>query len=214
MFGGKPWLVLPPGAAKEFISKSDADLDADLIHIEQLQVKYTLGHKGIHIMKRPLQFDVLRRQVTRKLPQLTNSVYEELDLGFKQYWGANTKDWTEVEAFPTCLRLVTRAANRVFAGSEICRDERFLEHSKLYTQSVVFVAMALRLVPNFLRPVIAPLLTIRSNMHFRICLNICGPVINSRIRNTKEKLENPSYNWEPPVRALKHHKTVFFADGN
>jgi hypothetical protein len=61
--------------------------------------------------------------------------------------------------------------------------------------------MALRLVPNFLKPVIAPLLSLRSNMHFRICLEICGPVIGDRIRNTKAKLEDPSHTWEPLVRS-------------
>ncbi|PCG95658.1 Cytochrome P450 [Penicillium occitanis (nom. inval.)] len=203
MFGGKPWLVLPQISAKDLISRSDSELSSDDIHIEQLQVNYTLGSKGVHLMRLPLQFDVLRRQLTRKLPLLTNAVYDELDRGFKQYWGTDTANWVEVEAFPTCLRLVTRAANRVFAGEEICRNEDFLEHSKLYTQGSVFVAMALRLIPKFLRPLASPILQLRNSHHFRVCARICVPVVQKRIRDTKAKQDDPSHQWEPPVDALQ-----------
>lgn len=199
MFGGKPWLVLPQISAKDLISRSDSELSSDDIHIEQLQVNYTLGSKGVHLMRFPLQFDVLRRQLTRKLPLLTNAVYDELDRGFKQYWGTDTENLIEIEAFPTCLRLVTRAANRVFAGEEICRNEDFLEHSKLYTQGSVFVAMALRLIPKFLRPLVSPILQLRNSHHFRVCARICVPVVQKRIRDTKAKQDDPSHQWEPPV---------------
>lgn len=150
-------------------------------------------------MQVPLQFDVLRRQLTRKLPLLTGPVYDELDRGFKQYWGTDTESWVEVEAFPTCLKLVTRAANRVFCGAEICRNEDFLEHSKLYTQGVVFVSMALRLIPKLLRPAISPVLQIWNNHHFKVCSRICVPVVKQRISDTKAKQQNSKKDWEPPV---------------
>ncbi|EED13570.1 cytochrome P450, putative [Talaromyces stipitatus ATCC 10500] len=203
VFGGKPWIVLPKSSAKDLISRSDSELSSDDIHIEQLQVNYTLGPKGVHLMRVPLQFDVLRRQLTRKLPLLTGAVYDELDKGFKQYWGTDTTNWVEVEAFPTCLKLVTRAANRVFAGEEICRNEDFLEHSKQYTQGTVFASMALRLIPKVLRPLASPILLLHNNQHFRVCARICVPVVQERIRNTKAKQTDESFEWEPPVDALQ-----------
>lgn len=112
--------MIPPSTINELMAKSDTEVDAEQIHEEQLQTKYTMDKIGQAIIEDPFQFDVVRRQLTRKLPQLTAPVHDELDLGFKQYWGTDTQNWNAVNVFPTALKIVTRAANRVFAGPELC----------------------------------------------------------------------------------------------
>lgn len=116
-FGDHPVLILPPARMQELMQKSDAEVDSHVIHNEQVQATYTIGDDiSIDIS----HFNVVRRQLTRKLPLLTGSVYGELALAFDDQWGA-TQEWTELKVYPTCMKIVARAANRVFAGVELCR---------------------------------------------------------------------------------------------
>ncbi|EHK97752.1 putative Ent-kaurene oxidase [Glarea lozoyensis 74030] len=131
----KPWLVLPHSCIPELLAKSDSEIDMKIIHEEQLMHEYTTGSLGRHVVDVPIQYDILLRQVNRKLPLLISAFNEELDKSFCHYWGTDTS-YSEVNLSETCEKIVTQALNRIFAGKEICRDEGFLEHSRLYSEGV------------------------------------------------------------------------------
>ena len=103
----------------ELLGKPDKDLDQKFIHDEQMQVDYCMDRR---ITDNEFHFDVVRRQLTRKLPLLTQAVYDELGRGFDQYWGTDSEGWTSVKVFPTCAKIVSRAANKVFAGEELYKS--------------------------------------------------------------------------------------------
>ncbi|RAH70348.1 cytochrome P450 [Aspergillus aculeatinus CBS 121060] len=133
-----PWVVLPPSSMRELLAKSDRELDHEIIHADQLQHYYTQGPLGWHAVQVPLQFDLVRRQLTRQLPLVLPIMADEVDRSFRQYWGTRHTASTEVKVkvFETCTQIVTRVANRVFAGPDICRNEDFLHHSRQYSESV------------------------------------------------------------------------------
>nr|QIW91884.1 P450-1 [Phialomyces arenicola] len=202
-FGEAPWVVLPPSSIRELLSKSDMEVDMEVIHEEQLQIYYTQGPLGFHAVNVPIQYNLVRRQLTRKLPLLIHAIYDELDRGFKQYWGTDANAWTDVKASETCTKIVTRAANRVFTGAEICQNEAFLEHSRLYSEGVATGGIIIRMLPRWLRPVFAPLVTYPNRKNLNICLKICVPVVKDRLQDTMEKRANAAYKWEAPVDGLQ-----------
>lgn len=101
----------------ELIDKPDDEIDEKQIHKEMVASRYT---ESAPLIRNNYQFDIVRRQLTRKLFLLVDDVYDELGLGFDQYWGTSTTDWTTVKIYPTCMKIVSRAANRVFGGSVLC----------------------------------------------------------------------------------------------
>lgn len=191
---------MPASAAQELINRLDTDLDSNSIHMEQIQSRYTIGSTGVHAMNNTIQFAVLRRQMTCKLPLLVSHVYEDLDHGFREYWGVNSKEWTEVDTYSTCVNTVSQAANRAFAGEEIFRNKHFLEHARLYTQGLTASALLLRLIPDWVKPGLAPLVAFLNRRHLQAYLSICIPVVENRIQRAWAKLANKDDDWEPPVR--------------
>ncbi|RDL32351.1 Cytochrome P450 [Venustampulla echinocandica] len=202
MIAEEPWLVLPPSSIPELLAKSDSEVDMKIIHEEQLLHKYTTGSLGRHVVDVPIQYDILHRQVNRKLPLLIDAFYDELDHSFRQHWGTDMS-YTEVGVSATCGKIITQALNRIFAGQEICRDEDFLKHSKLYSEGVGSSAIIVRMLPRPLQPLLAPLITYSNRKHHDICMRVCLPVIIDRLQHTAAKRADAGYLWEPPVDVLQ-----------
>lgn len=216
MFGSDPWIVLPPSATKELLEKSDDEVNADVIHDEQIQRKYTQGQIGLHLTAHGFHRDVVRRQLTRKLPLLTSDVYDELRVGFGTYWGRDSDSLRRINVYRTCTQIVSRAANRVFVGKQLCMaiplssasiladnctgaNEDFLEHARLYAEGVFKGGALINLLPKLLRPVIAPLITYPNRKNKRIYLEACLPIVKDRLHHTMRKRDNADYQWTPPV---------------
>ncbi|KAL4865748.1 hypothetical protein BDV12DRAFT_187932 [Aspergillus spectabilis] len=187
--GEPPWLVLPPASLRELITKSDADLDHNIIHEEQLQTYYTQGPLGHHAATVPLQFDIVRRQLTRQLPLVVAAMHEEVDQSFQHYWGTDDAAATEINLLETCTKIVIRTANRVFSGPDVCRSEAFLEHFRRYSDAVARAGIIIRLLPRWLRPVLAPVVTAWYRRDLVVCRNICVPVIRRRVQQTADVLQ-------------------------
>lgn len=128
-------------------------------------------------------FNVVRKQLTRRLPLLTADVHEELALGIQDNWKPRADKWTTVKAYDSCMKIVSRAANRVFCGKELCRNPEFLENTRLYAVETFATGFKLKLVPQWLHPIAGPLVARPVKRCLAVCQRICAPVIDKRLRN-------------------------------
>lgn len=117
--GGGAFMLLTPTQTIELLQKPDNEIDLMEILKEIVAARWTGDND---IAKTPIHLDIVRHQLTRKLPLLAGDVYDELVLGFEDQWKANSKEYTKVPASKTCATIVSRAANRVFSGAELCRS--------------------------------------------------------------------------------------------
>ncbi|KAF4834354.1 Cytochrome P450 monooygenase 1 [Colletotrichum tropicale] len=60
--------------------------------------------------------------------------------------------WKEIPAKDALLELVARLSSRVFLGSDICRNEKWLRITKEYTTTSFAAAAKLNMLPSVLRP--------------------------------------------------------------
>ncbi|KAH9237588.1 hypothetical protein K456DRAFT_1829211 [Colletotrichum gloeosporioides 23] len=60
--------------------------------------------------------------------------------------------WREIPAKDALLELVARLSSRVFLGSDICRDEKWLRITKEFTTTSFAAAAKLNMLPSVLRP--------------------------------------------------------------
>jgi len=195
-FSRDPFVVIPGDKVMEFLSIPDDRVDHETIGRESIAFDYIMDRKKFPDSS---HFDVVRRQLTRKLPLLTNDVYHELVLSMKRNWPAKTEEWTTVNIYPTCMKIVSQAANRVFSGKVLCRNPVFLDSSRLYAQNVFKAGALLKLIPDFLHPIAAPIIMRPVRKHFNICKNLARPVIADRIH--RMKTQGKSY--EPEVDVLQ-----------
>lgn len=109
-------MLLPPERIHSYLQLSDSEVDINAILKQNIAAAWTgdedLGHPPIHL-------DVIKHQLTRKLHSLTPQVSAELILSLQDEWRVD-HEWTPIAASDSCMRIISRAANRVFCGIELC----------------------------------------------------------------------------------------------
>lgn len=110
-------VVVPPAQLRKIYNLPMSQLDVHLSQNDTVQAKYTVGDPDI--IENGFHVTVIRNQIKRNLAFFTPAIAEELELGLDKYWGSST-EWRTVEAWPTILKIVSRAANRVFLGTPYC----------------------------------------------------------------------------------------------
>ena len=112
-----PVVIVPPLQIRHILSKPESEVDAYGPQNDSIQAPYMIKDKEIYIKN--FHFDVLRKQLTKNLPLFTADMAEEIAFGFEQDWGTST-EWVSVRAWDSVLKIVARAANRIFVGLPLC----------------------------------------------------------------------------------------------
>lgn len=115
-------VVIPPLHIRSIYNLPETELAAHDAQHETIQAYYTLAPELVHDN---FHINVLRNQLTRGLGLLTPALVEELSLGFDQHWGTDEKQWKDVVVWPSCMKIVSSGANRVFIGKPLCRPHKF-----------------------------------------------------------------------------------------
>lgn len=179
---GSPILVLPPDTVHAMLQKPDDEVDIKLFLKQALQ-SYHTGF--LATMENDFHFDVIRHQLTRKLPLLTAAVYEELIMAFEDQWGTDRAEWKKVPVYGTIMKITSRAANRIFCGPDLCRNAEFLEACREFTQELFKAGALLNMVPAFLRSVVAPFLVVKKDKQLKIAKRHLFPVIKQRLEELR-----------------------------
>ncbi|KAL5378442.1 hypothetical protein PMIN06_010391 [Paraphaeosphaeria minitans] len=194
-----PMVVIPPSDIKHVMNLPESIIAAHRSQNETIQTDYTLHPK---IVYNNFHMNVLRNQLTRNLGALTDAIVEELDVGFSEHWGLDTH-WKELEAWPSCMKIVSGASNRAFIGLPCCRDPVLLDLLRDYAMSVFGGATVLNMLPPSFRPVAGQIVKFRTSRLAKKCLNKCLPEIEKRLEHNRRKREDVKYNWEPPGDGLQ-----------
>ena len=112
-----PIVIIPPAQVKQIISKPEKEIDARGPQADEIQAQYTIPDKEIRVKQ--LHLSVVRKQLTKNLPLLTEDIAEELAIGFERHWGSPSK-WKSVSVYDSMMKIVSQAANRVFVGIPLC----------------------------------------------------------------------------------------------
>ncbi|KAI5367110.1 putative cytochrome P450 [Septoria linicola] len=187
-FSSEPLVILPASKLQEVMSLRDDQIDHQTINNESIAQVHTIGPfgEGPHI-------DIVRRQLTRKLPTLTTDVYDELVQAMHNEWPATKDEFVSVKAYDTCMKIVSRAANRVFCGTNLCRTPEFLEATRLYAVAVFKTGGIMRLFPKWMHPIVAPILKRDVDKYRDICKRIALPEIHARLKHLQSSSKDLNY---------------------
>ncbi|KAF7506027.1 hypothetical protein GJ744_012274 [Endocarpon pusillum] len=195
-----PVLILPRSQLKDVLHRPDGEVDGNEALNTVVQIEYTVSEKEIYTDK--FHFNIVRKQLTRNLGNVTPIVAEEIDLALKDYWGIQS-EWHQVEIVPLMLRIVARVTSRIFYGPELCRNEKFLDHVIAYSGSIVNGGALIQLSPGILQPLTGRLIGYIGKKHMNKARSFSIPFIETRLRQTQKKLADPSDAWEPPTDGLQ-----------
>ncbi|KAF1996337.1 cytochrome P450 [Amniculicola lignicola CBS 123094] len=194
------FVVVPPNQLKPIYNLPESEVDVHWSQSETIQAKYTVANP--EVFQNGFHVNVIRNQLTRNLDYLTKGIAEELELGFARHWG-NTKEWTSVLAWPSCLRIVAESVNRVFVGAPQCRDAAFLEGMKWHAEWVFSNATLINSLPAFLRPIVGFFVRLYGHRVRRKCITPMLPLIQTRLSEFLSQKDSPDPNWEPAKDGLQ-----------
>jgi cytochrome P450 len=158
--------------------------------LQTLEVKYTKFSTEEHLVAGVVRGD-LTPALVRLNPILSQEVGEVIALEIP-----NCLDWTPVNVNQKLLRIVAMVSGRVFIGSELCRDERYVEAAINYTVDVMGFVRAVQGLPHWQRRFRAAWLPERRNVlkWQAQAMEFLQPVIARRLADARrlgDKYEKP-----------------------
>ena len=175
------------------LDQPDHILNQNEVNREFLHADRTMLHPNI--IRDTVHGRVIRREMSKDLDNYADAIVEEIEHSLRLNWGVNDHYWTEVPVYDTMLDVISRISNRVLVGLPLCRNRDYLRSTSTFARNVVITAGILNLLPEFLRPVLSPLIMAYDMYHYRQITKQIFPLIKERMRDFKPGIDyrHPDY---------------------
>ncbi|KAK5637024.1 hypothetical protein RRF57_012736 [Xylaria bambusicola] len=176
---------MPPSLI-EVLHRPESQVQASKAQLDTIQMPYMVP--DCSIFDKPLHFDVVRKYMMNRkdVVALAPQLYDEIDAVFREYWG-DSAEWTTVNSWHACDRVITRAATSILIGLPTCRDPAFFEPARQFADFVMAGTVGINCLPPFLRRVVGPLVALPARYYHTQCLKILVPFIKKRISMWEDK---------------------------
>ncbi|KAJ7455812.1 cytochrome P450, partial [Mycena latifolia] len=158
------------------------DIAAAPEHILSLHEAFAEASKRPYIMTNPIHITVIRGSVTRNLGQGFAQMRDEIEEAFNDIPSLEGEGWKEFDVSPNVKQVVVRAFTSFFIGIPLCENQEYVDFIIDYTKTLFSRGTTIDFLPNFLKPVIGPLLSTRGKDLQRM-LKFLGPMIEERLEN-------------------------------
>ncbi|KAK8087840.1 P450 monooxygenase [Apiospora hydei] len=189
-------VVLPLSQIDWLLAQPDSALSQEDVNRQFLESDYTFPHPSF--VKDPVHPEIIRHELTKKLNSFADDVVDEMEQALADSWGTNTDEWVEVNVYQTLLRIVARLSTRVFVGLPLCREPEFLEVCESFNRNVALSGAFLNLLPSFLKPFLAPLVSSADYLRYKKCSRYILPTIKERLGILKNREKLPMFDPSPP----------------
>lgn len=159
MWIGGTLVVLPPSML-HLLNKSRDELSSFNALLDNAQFQYLIPDKDV--WSNTIHFNIVRKELAPKnMGPLASIMDEEWDYAFQTCWG-NSKEGKVVNAWDSMVRIISHTALRIMVGLPGCRDENYLQQSRLYANAVLVDAFFINCLPPVIRPVAGRLIALRA----------------------------------------------------
>lgn len=148
--------------------------------VETIQLPYII--KDPEIYQNVLHFDAVRRHMTtrRDVERLSPATADELDRAYRSIWGTDP-EWKTVNGWEACGKVISRASQRILVGLPWGRDERLLETSRQYANSLLVGGAIINCFPPQIRWLVAPVVTLRAKYFQWKFVKMLLPLVEERL---------------------------------
>ncbi|QPC80318.1 hypothetical protein HYE68_011070 [Fusarium pseudograminearum] len=128
----------------------------------------------------PIHLDLVLTHLTKEVGNLIPDLAEEIEHCVRQQWGTSS-EWTEVCIFENAQLITSGVTNRAFVGFPLCRNDEMLKLGIAFAQDIPLSSMLLKPFPNFLKPLVAPIIALPNRIHNNKFERILKPEIQARL---------------------------------
>lgn len=182
-------MVLLPVSHIKFVAEQPTDVLSMHESAEhQLQFEHTvMDQDAVH---EPLHIDLVA-VLTKEIGSVIAPVRDEIEHCFGKIWGSS-ETYRDVQVLKTMQEVISGVTNRVFVGLPLCRNQEVLDMAIAFAQDIPLSSMILRIFPSWMRPVIAPLITIPNRRHTSKFIDLLSPEIDARLAKYDAKAASNS----------------------
>lgn len=184
LIGSGNMIMLPAKYTKFLIDQPEHVLSLHESAMEALQCDYTMEPRLVH---QPVHQHIITTTLTQQIGNLVPDLAEETELSLDTLWGTDTAQWSDVCVYKSLQRSIGRVTNRIFVGLPVCRDPELVRLAIAFAQDVPLGSTLLRFLPQALRPLAAPAITLPNRLHERAYLKILLPTVERRLREYDER---------------------------
>ncbi|KAK7041459.1 hypothetical protein VNI00_009325 [Paramarasmius palmivorus] len=194
-----PQVIIPPTMTNWLAHQPSHILNAKDCTFESQQFQWTLQHP--EIQHNDMMDLMIKRDLAKSVGQLNDQIVDEINAAMDELFGNDTEEWKEVGIWDSMIQLVARSANRVFI-SDLCRNQEYLMSCVHWTQDIQVSAALLHMIPKFMKPYLARLITYRNRKDTQMFMKHALPVVEQRIADMTRKLNDKNFDYEPPNELL------------
>ena len=195
-FSGKPSVIIPRSQLPWLLDLPDNVLSTSAHHYETLEGDYAFTHT--QMLKDPYHEHVVHKYLPRNLAKVVPGMQEEVEHTIDVSWGMDTKSWKQLTVWDNLMFIISHVTNRMFVGLPLCRNKDYLDNMSSFAMDVMASVTLLSFVPQWLKPVVGPIVTIPNRRHWSATTKYTKPLIDERKANIKKKREDPRFEWEEP----------------
>lgn len=180
VFGSGDLVLLPSKEIQWLVDQPDSEVDIHQAIVASLQLDHVVMDS--HLMHPPVHHKIVSTLLTRETGNLVPDLLDEIRFTVDKLWGVDTNAYRELCVYDVMRPIIGQVTNRVFVGLPLCRDQNLLDAGIAYAQALPFAGLILRFIPSFIRPLLAPLVTLACRLHTRRFYRIITPEITRRLR--------------------------------
>lgn len=136
---------------------------------------------------------IIRDSLTRSLGDIQEPLQDEICRGFDSVFGESHSEWANHNAYQSLQKIILQAMCRVFFGTEISRDQRFLQNYSRYILAMGVGTMIIGMLPGFLKTAFVPIFNVPLWYYRRRTLGHLLPVVERQM--SKSRTEEQSYDF-------------------
>ncbi|KAJ4390992.1 hypothetical protein N0V93_004591 [Gnomoniopsis smithogilvyi] len=174
---GLDYVFLPPRYLVD-LKRSD---EKSLSFLENISQAFSLHASAGDIYSSDLMINVVRHGINKRFAKLVPLLHDECNFAFSQEIG-DVPDWAPFRASATLSSIMHRTTSRVLAGSDLCRDERFLKTSQVFSESLFINGLLLTMLPlGPFRRTISRIFSVFHRRNLRKAVDVVLPVVQARL---------------------------------
>ncbi|KAK6823004.1 Cytochrome P450 [Apiospora arundinis] len=195
--------MMSPSHLDEALRVDSALLDTHKHISKLLAEEYVFGGYGVPLSVAAHE-STLMRGVSKNLNAMTPAICDETAHALEQHWGGVHGEWQERHIMAACADVVGQITNRMLVGLPLCRDQTFLRRAKRWSRVVLQTAWLIYMLPDFVKPFLAPLLAVPSLLCHQRALQMVIPVAQERLeKRQKRATDASSCGWDEPPDYMK-----------
>ena len=177
-------LILPPTEIRRLMKEPDSMLNVSANLEQNFAIDYTMP-----FLAHPTHENVIRKYLTKKLPELTSDIMDEIEASLADVWGTDTEDFKAVDIMHSVEKILARSDNRAFTGLPLCRNDDYLSMTVKFAEDVAIAGKLINIMPNWSKPILGRIFTIPNHYHYRRARKHLVPHIKQRLEawDTSEK---------------------------